>query len=226
MPEAHDIAMNATERPRPIRVNERGYNVYDPASIAVYRLLNGVTQNEAAMPTRCSVCDHKAVRVIDEVLLAGKRSMRSIAADFALGEKAVQRHSRNHLATRATASHATPDAAERAMTSPEGAQRPTVDPGASPLELMRSIVAQLQAVDVEALSATGQREHFNTFRLAVESLAKMEPATPAVVRIVDVEGLGEMMRDFHEGLKDYPGAREMLRDVRRRRTGLPVEEVA
>jgi hypothetical protein len=165
---------------------------------------------------QCTVCEHAGVRAIDDLVLAKVRSLNSIAEAFGLHPKAVQRHRKNgHVSPRARQASQDDRAARQASNDAAAPpDAPTSAQGASPLELMRGIVASLQAVDVATLSPSGQREHFNTFRLAVESLDKMAPPDPgAAVELRDVRGLLGFLEDVHDALEPFVEARLALLTV-------------
>lgn len=181
----------------------------------------------------CSICgpgaDRAKNRVADELIRSGSQSLAKIADSLGLGREAMKRHRRNgHVApggprTTATAS----EPAGQALSSPAPSGDATVAQGdGSPLDLMRGIVAKLGAVDETTLSQSAQVAHFNSYRQAVEALAKMEGPTPtATVTVAEVDGLAELFSMMHERLKEFPGAREAMAEVWREHRLLTAAEV-
>jgi hypothetical protein len=97
----------------------------------------------------------------------------------------------------------------------EGGSSPStndaIDPNASPVELMRAIVARLSTVDVTRLSANAQTSHLDAYRRAVETLAKLEPPpASSVARIHEIEGLGTFMAVLFRHLEPHPDIRFAL----------------
>lgn len=49
------------------------------------------------MPRRCTVCDHRNRKQVDEMLVSGGVSFRTIADRFGLSDAALKRHRADHL---------------------------------------------------------------------------------------------------------------------------------
>jgi len=54
------------------------------------------------MPRQCSICAHEQRQELDERIVAGNESIRSIAKHFAVSGAALLRHAKNHLAKELT----------------------------------------------------------------------------------------------------------------------------
>jgi hypothetical protein len=158
---------------------------------------------------KCSVCSSARAREVDDLIRSGRRSLRSIALAFELGEKAVQRHvNGGHVAPRspgrARTSHATRNDAERVSASLPPSDAATGDPAST----LRAQLADLDTMATEAMSVSARLQVMEERRRTLEALAKIEPLAPAqVVRIEDVDGLVEFLRDTMEALEPYIDAR-------------------
>ena len=62
------------------------------------------------MPRLCSICNHPRHVEIDEVIVLGNDSYRTIANRFGLSESALKRHAKNHIAKSLTNSKQAMDA--------------------------------------------------------------------------------------------------------------------
>jgi hypothetical protein len=150
----------------------------------------------------CKTCAHLRLAHIDKLIVAG-RSLRSISAEVGAPYDSLRRHVANgHVAGMPTGASSSPSTA------------PVVASDATALDMMRTIVGNLAAVDVSRLSPMAASRHFDAYRRAVESLAKMEPPpVDEFVRVEDVEGLGEFLAGLMAIADRHPQAREDIAEL-------------
>jgi hypothetical protein len=178
-----------------------------------------------AIGGQCSVCRHPQVAVIDDLLRARKRSWRNLAAAFGLGDKAIGRHFRAHVGgldvpRQAQNAPGRLPAAEASTSQPGASDDPTADPA----DVLRRQLTYLDGLDLSDLSPAQRVDILESRRRTADSLSRVEPSSSNLaVRVVDVDGLGELIGDLHELMKDCPGAREKLRDIWRSRAGVDLE---
>lgn len=152
------------------------------------------------MTAGCSVCNHPRLSHIDRLIVAGNRSLASIAAEVGVHYSALRRHTAKHVARPAV------PPANAPTTSGGG-----LPAGSSPVAVMRKTVDDLAAIDASKLPPAQRVAHLDALRRATESLARMEPpAAPDSVRIEDVEGLAPFLADVFLALEPYPDARKAL----------------
>ena len=159
------------------------------------------------MPNLCVTCEHPQLRSIDELLQNGRRSWRSISAEFGINQKALGRHAKNHLP--ASRGPRAPQS-DRAASAPPG--RGIAQPGApdaaegilgegEPVDIRAELTRQLaflNGLDASNLSPTAQVNLADAKRRAAEALAKVQPPSPAApVKVREVEGLEDIFYVMH-----------------------------
>lgn len=153
----------------------------------------------------CHTCEHPNRLTIDE-LLRGKRSVRDIAKEFGINEKALGRHKRNHLAAKGER-----PAEARPPSAPSDRAH---DAGLDPAAELRAQLQDLNAIPADDLSPTARIALFDARRRTAEALAKLDrPGTPSVVKVADVDGLPDLLRDMYLALRPFPEARAAMAAV-------------
>lgn len=160
--------------------------------------------------TKCHTCLSPYQAQADALYVAGA-SASAVAKRLNLPTQSMQRHVRlGHVSRTA---HAEP----QATVCPPGqapstfTDRPTgrATQGDMQAELQQQL-DELNAMDTTGLSPTTLIALSDAKRRTAESLAKASPATPGVVRVLDVEGLPELIRESYMALRPFPEARRAL----------------
>jgi hypothetical protein len=161
----------------------------------------------------CTVCQHPQSAAMDALIETGARSLRSLAVDFGLGVKAVQRHALHYagirgshpgLARQPRADQAQPGQAERALPQPGEIQAPA-SPG-EPLDSvteLRAQLAALNAMDQTAMSTPQRLGLMDAKRRTAEALGRALPPPSGRVEVNDVDGLPEFIAILFEELEPY-----------------------
>jgi hypothetical protein len=137
--------------------------------------------------------------------------MAQAARAIGVERRALARHMEAHAAPRTT------------ETAPEAGGERLVD--GPPNAVLDAIEAQLASMLNGRVSATQKLQILaEQRRLAVDRSRIVGPAPARAVTVVEVEGLGGLFAAFHEGLKDFPGAREKLAEIWRHQTGRDLKE--
>ena len=105
------------------------------------------------MPRVCSVCTHPNRAEIDRALLAGETSNRRVAAQYAVTERAIRDHKRNHLAARMQ---------QAAAKNAEADIRTAID-----------VVGQLKAINGAALQVLKDARSANDGDLALKAIDRI-----------------------------------------------------
>ena len=106
------------------------------------------------MPRVCSVCTHPNRAEIDRALLAGETSNRRVAAQYAVTERAIRDHKRNHLAARMQ---------QAAAKNAEADIRTAID-----------VVGQLKAINGAALQVLKDARSANDGDLALKAIDRIQ----------------------------------------------------
>jgi hypothetical protein len=170
--------------------------------------------------SRCSICNHNQVLIIDELLtVPNPRSFRQLAAEFGVNEKQLSRHLASHVLRQVAprpsrTPHAPSGSAGSTSASPEQPEAAEVDPA----DVLKRQLAYLDGLSLEGLSPSQRTDVLEARRRTADSLSRISPPpAPSVVRVADVAGLGEMFEVIHEALKPWPEARaaiaQALRDA-------------
>jgi hypothetical protein len=157
----------------------------------------------------CTVCQHPQSAAIDALIGTGVRSLRSLAVDFGLGVKAVQRHAAHHAARPGLARQprAAGAAAERAgQALPALGETAGAASSSEPLDPIGELKAQLAALNVmhqTAMSTPQRLGLMDAKRRTAEALGRALPPPSGRVEVNDVDGLPEFIVILFEELEPY-----------------------
>ncbi len=123
------------------------------------------------MPRRCSICDHPNRTAIDQALVGGSESLRSIADRYGLTKSAIIRHRDHHL----------PEHLAQAQQAQEVLQAD-------------QLLTQVQALQVKALGILSRAERAGELRTALgairEARANLELMAKLVGQLHPEEAVG------------------------------------
>lgn len=161
-------------------------------------------------PPRCPICNHDQAANINAGINGGQ-SQRSIAKLWQLNIRTIKKHVNDRHAGVTTLAAGKPT--EEPTESVEATPEPT------PEGRLKGLILRLEA-DMQAQSGPVRPELARELRMAYTELAKISHATPDAVKITDVEGLPELLKDLFLALEPFPEARTAMADVLRTRMAL------
>jgi len=150
---------------------------------------------------RCQVCRSQRRYDAEEFVHQGM-AVSQAARAVGVTRRSLSNHMQNHAAPRDDA--------------PAGAKAEPVEGPAD--KVLDAIGDQLARMLAGKLSTTQRLAVLSEQRRLAESRARVVGPSQDAVRVADVDGLGELIAEWHEALKDFPGAREKLRELYRART--------
>ncbi len=152
-----------------------------------------------ARPAKCPICHHDQVANINAGI-AGGQSQRSISRLYGMTTKSVRKHiQEEHRGVQKVVDE-----------TAEKSSAPTPDP--TPEGRLKSLILRLEA-DMQMQSGPLRPELARELRMAYTELSKISQATPDAVKVEDVEGLPELLKDLFLALEPFPEARAAMADV-------------
>jgi len=154
-------------------------------------------------PPRCAVCYSENAAQLNTNLNAGA-GFQATGKLFKINRKAIAKHVRD------------------GHPGIDGRPRPTdpaalpPEPSATPESRLRGLIERLET-DMTDSTGPVRPELARELRMAYTELAKISSATPDAVKINDVEGLPELLKDLFLALEPFPDARAAMADVLRER---------